>query len=111
MWLFPPKISCVMTMPPRGVPAGSARYAESVKPSDALSSIFVPMICVLRWKFACDDTAGCAPRVRAGGHGIMKPRMTAARARRMDTRKIAALVREVLVELGEDPAREGLLKT
>jgi len=29
----------------------------------------------------------------------------------MDTNKIAALVRQVLVEIGEDPHREGLLKT
>jgi GTP cyclohydrolase I len=29
----------------------------------------------------------------------------------MDTKKVAALVRELLVELGEDPDREGLLKT
>jgi GTP cyclohydrolase I len=41
----------------------------------------------------------------------MNPRKTAAEARRMDTKKVAALVRELLVEIGEDPDREGLLKT
>src|SRR5258706_12784351 len=43
MWLLTPKISWITTMPPRGLPAGSARYAESVWPSAAFSSIILPM--------------------------------------------------------------------
>src|SRR3989440_7419612 len=43
MWLFTPKISWMTTMPPRGLPEGSARYAEKMCPSAALSSIIWPM--------------------------------------------------------------------
>src|SRR6185295_18108146 len=43
MWLLTPKISWMTTMPPRGFPAGSARYAASLCPSDAVSSIILPM--------------------------------------------------------------------
>ena len=37
--------------------------------------------------------------------------MTMRKEKQPDERKIAALVRELLVELGEDPSREGLMKT
>src|SRR5687767_10243784 len=43
MWLLTPKISWITTMPPRDLPAGSARYAASRCPSDAVSSIIFPM--------------------------------------------------------------------
>jgi GTP cyclohydrolase I len=44
---------------------------------------------------------------------LIKRRSPSSRARNVnpDGRKIARLVRELLVEIGEDPAREGLLKT
>ena len=37
--------------------------------------------------------------------------MTMRKEKQPDERKIAALVRELLAELGEDPSREGLMKT
>src|SRR6185436_4006126 len=43
MWLLTPKISCATTSPPRGFPAGSARQAEIVTPSAAVSWIQWPI--------------------------------------------------------------------
>lgn len=40
-----------------------------------------------------------------------KAAATKAKAKEPDQKRVAALVRELLVELGEDPGREGLLKT
>src|SRR3954471_18112877 len=37
------------TMAPRGLPAGSARYAENLWPSAAASSIILPMLSVSSW--------------------------------------------------------------
>src|SRR5947207_6119022 len=42
-WSLTPKISCTTTMPPRGLPFGSATYASSSWPSFALSLIIFPM--------------------------------------------------------------------
>src|SRR6185369_15792378 len=50
MWLLTPKISGITTTAPRGLPAGSARYAASLWPSDALSSIIFPMGTILSMK-------------------------------------------------------------
>src|SRR5574338_1727623 len=56
MWLLTPKISWMTTMAPRGLPAaalfpsGSARYADSLWPSDAVSSIILPMVRILAMK-------------------------------------------------------------
>src|SRR6185503_17568630 len=38
------------TMAPRGLPEGSARYAASLWPSDAVSSIILPMVRILAVK-------------------------------------------------------------
>src|SRR5882672_12239762 len=43
MWLLTPKISWITTIPPRGFPEGSARYASSLWPSEAVSWIILPM--------------------------------------------------------------------
>src|ERR1700687_3571035 len=43
MWLSTPKISIATTRPPLGLPAGCARYADSLWPSAAVSWIVVPI--------------------------------------------------------------------
>src|SRR5678815_1974079 len=44
MWLLTPKISWMTTIPPRSFPWGSARYALSLWPSEAVRSIILPMV-------------------------------------------------------------------
>src|SRR6185369_15703825 len=49
MWLLTPKISWITTTAPRGFPLGSARYAASLCPSAAVSSIILPMATASSW--------------------------------------------------------------
>src|SRR5262245_35204827 len=60
MWLLTPKISWITTMPPRGFPDGSARYAASLWPSDAVSSIILPMVRILAMKKDAQTLLGLA---------------------------------------------------
>src|SRR5262245_1492375 len=73
MWLLTPKISWITTIPPRGFPDGSARYAASLWPSDAVSSIILPMVRILAVKKNAQDLLRLA-RValeRAGANSKM----------------------------------------
>jgi len=47
-YLGTPKISCTTISPPRGLPFGSARYAESLWPSEEASSMVLPTGFLLR---------------------------------------------------------------
>src|SRR3954468_9466127 len=49
MWSFTPKISGMTTIAPRGLPAGSARYAANLWPSAEVSSMSLPMLSVSCW--------------------------------------------------------------
>src|SRR3954462_843879 len=79
MWALTPKISGMTTMAPRGLPAGSARYAENLWPSAAASSIILPMLSVSSWieshyeeeerGIVSTCERGAAPRRRERPHG------------------------------------------
>src|SRR5215510_5672216 len=73
MWLLRPKISWMTTMPPRGLPAGSARQAASLCPSDAVSSINLPMGKILAVKKDAQSLLAMARTAlqRAGAHDRM----------------------------------------
>src|SRR2546428_1063213 len=47
MWELTPKISWTITSPPRGLPVGLARYAESLWPSSAVSATIWPIVLLL----------------------------------------------------------------
>src|SRR3954469_7545190 len=114
MWALTPKISGMTTMAPRGLPAGSARYAENLWPSAAASSIILPMLSVSSWieshyeeeerGIVSTCERGVAPRGRKRPDGAYDGRAPGAGrgARAADARHVA---RAVLLRHAEERPR------
>lgn len=92
-----------------GVSAARSGYSRAPIPGLPAAGVESSACAAWNRRAACGAGGGPGPKHDDAGYGIYRPVESEAYA--MNKERVAQLIRELLIEIGEDPEREGLRKT